>query len=340
MASGPVRVQSGDVISATLMNYILEQLEELTGGAPADIEQLKKKIQDLESWRSLSDPQINKITDLLVRLSSVETSLGGVEGLADKVDNLEDDYAALLARVATLESRLQVAGKVRISGFDPPDMIPVGQVLTILGSGFKTSTVEGRLSLVENLVFVNDTPIYNFRLDSDASRLNVVIPTNIPGVTPTAGGTTVTIRVGNTEGEAQRPYKVTPALPVTGTPPRITRIRGLDTQTPDILTGGMTAVIEGVGLGISGNPTQANNQVPSVTVIYRAPTGPVSYIVPQQQISFDQWWLVNSPVRFTVPYIIEAPATGTFEAMLRVGFGNHVPAIARVTIARGTPPPL
>ena len=309
MAIGSVRVQSGDVISATLMNHILEQLEELTGGAPADLEQLKKKIQDLESWQSLSDPPIGKITGIDARLAAAETSITSLSGLAARVSTLE----LLPARVAALEALLQVAGKVRISGFDPVPNVPVGQVLTILGAGFKTP-------VTKNLVFINSTPIYNFRLDSDASRLRVVVPTTIPGVTPVAAGAPVTIRVSNDDGEAERPFAVTPPLAVTGDPPRIVLVMDENTQNP-LLRIGQTVRVSGAGFGDFSNQ-------PTVRFIYTTEVGPAVYPVNSLQL------VSPGDLRFTAPSILEAPLSGTFEAVLEIDRGNHVSALARVVITR------
>jgi len=328
MANGAVRVQSGDVISATLMNHILAQLEELTGGTPADLEQIRSKLLDLQTWKTGADLQIGKIATMEPRLAAAEVSLSGLSNVNPNIATLQQNYSTLLERVVDLESRMQVAGKVRISGFDPPEMVPVGQVLTILGTGFKTSTVEGKPSLVENLVFINNIPIYNFRLDSDASHLKIVVPLSIPGVTPVAGGAPINIRVSNNDGEAQRAYKVTPALPVTGTTPRITAV------DPPVFTVGQSGLVAGEGLGVSGTPNQTNNQLPAVAFIYNSPTGPVTYVVPPAQVNFEYPWLVNSRVNFVVPNIAEAPSVGNFNAVIKVSFGNHVPALAPVVIRK------
>lgn len=313
MANGSVRVQSGDVISATLMNHILEQLEELTGGAPADLERLMQRIQDLEAWQSLSDPQISKVTGIDARLAAAETAVTSLAGLASRVTTLEQDLTPLQARVTALELAMQVSGKVRISGFDPATQVPVGQVLTILGTGFKTK-------LIDNLVFINDTPIYNFRVDSDDSRLKVIIPTNLPGVTPTASGAPITVRVANDDGEAQRPYLVVPALPVTGTPPRITSVQSYSNpQSPPVT--GNPVWIYGEGFG------SQSNQV-TVSFIYKTPTGPVSRPIGTIISMSDGAILGNVPHFPEVP-----PNTNFFEAVVEVRRGNHVPALAKVNFA-------
>ena len=309
MAIGSVRVQSGDVISATLMNHILEQLEELTGGAPADLEQLKQRIQDLEGWRSLSDPQIGKVTGIDARLAAAETSITSLQGLAARVTALE----LLPARVAALEALLQVAGKVRISGFDPAAQVPVGQVLTILGAGFKTP-------VAKNLVFINNTPIYNFRLDSDASRLRVVVPTTIPGVTPVPSGAPVTVRVSNDDGEAERPYAVTPALSAPGNAPLIVEALDDNTQNP-LLRMGQIAHVLGRGFGDFSN-------LPTVRFIYMTDVGPAVYTLNSL------FSVTDTLLRFTVPNILEAPLSGTFGALLEIDRGNHVSALAQVTMTR------
>jgi hypothetical protein len=197
-------------------------------------------------------------------------------------------------------------------------MIPVGQVLTILGSGF-------RPALVENLVFINDTPIYNFRIDSDSSRLKILVPNPIHGVTPTAGGTTVNIRVSNNDGDATMPYKVTLPITTTGTAPKIANVVDINptnAQTSGILHNGHTCRVTGEGLGSDQNPAP-----PVVRIIYRTPTGPASYPV-QLNSAF------GSQLDFIVPDIREAPPTANFDAVLEVARGNFVPALAQLTMNR------
>lgn len=318
MAITKAHVESGDVISASLMNYILDQLEEIQGGTPTDLDDIKRRLQALETWKGATDTQVNKITGIDARLSVAETSLNNLSGTAASITTLQQSLNALTTRVTTLESQIQAAGKVRINGFDPPEMIPVGQVLTILGSGF-------RPTLVENLVFINDTPIYNFRFDSDSSRLKILVPNPIHGVTPTAGGTTVNIRVSNNDGDATMPYKVTTAITTTGTAPKITNVVDFNPnngQITGILHTGHTARVTGEGLGPDQNPAP-----PVVRIIYRTPTGPVSYPA-QFNSSF------GSLLEVSVPDIREAPPTVNFDAILEIARGNFVPALAQLTMSR------
>jgi hypothetical protein len=286
----------------------------IQGGTPTDLEDLRRRLLALESWKGVTDTQVGKITGIETGLAQAKLDIEKLSGLPNKVNDLGDDLVKLTTRVATLELQLQVAGKVRISGFDPPDQIPVGQVLTILGAGFKPA-------VIENLVFINDTPIYNFRLDSDSSRLKVVVPLSIPGVSPTAGGVPVTIRVSNNDGEAQKTCKVTLPLPVTGTPPLITSVGDMSTQHPPIRFN-FTAFARGDGLG--------NYQdIPTVRLIYSTPNGPVSYFAAN----------VNANVismTFDVPDIKEAPPSGTFPVLVEIKRGNHVPALAQVLMTRST----
>jgi hypothetical protein len=328
MASAKTRVQAGDVISATLMNDILEQLEEIQGGTPTDLAQLQTRLQQLESWKGSIDPTVARVNGIDTRLSGAESSLNRLSNVAEDVKTLQRDLAALTTRVATLESQVQVTSKVRISGFDPPSSSPVGQVLTIIGAGFKPT-------LTQNLVFINETPIYNYRLDSDSTHLRIVIPTSIPGVTiPPDGNAAVTIRVSNDDGEGSRSYRVTAALPVTGTPPKITKVYKVGSPNTPVLATTDYGVAEGQGLGrFSFTPGQA--QKPAVAVIYQTNTGPVTYNVPEAQIEFQFTGATeNVPIQFIVPYILEAPNGTPFNALLRVGFGNHVPALAQVQIQK------
>jgi hypothetical protein len=318
MAITKAHVESGDVISASLMNYILDQLEQIQGGTPTDLEDLKRRLLALELWKGTADTQVGKIGSIELNLSQTMSDVGKLLDLPKKVSDLRTDLETLTGRVRTLETQIQAAGKVRINGFDPPEMIPVGQVLTILGNGFKPT-------LSENLVFINDTPIYNFRLDSDSSRLKIVVPNPLHGVTPTAGGTAVNIRVSNNDGDATLPFKVTTAITTTGTAPKITTVVDLNPstgQSTGILHPGHTGRVTGEGLGSDQNPAQ-----PTFRIIYKTPTGPVSYPL---QIGFAG----GSQVDFTVPDIREAPATGNFDAILEVARGNFVPALAQVTMTR------
>lgn len=318
MVSAKTRVQSGDVISATLMNDILDQLEKIQGGTPTDLAQLLSRLQQLESWKATVDPAVGKVNGIDARLSVAESSLTSLSSLPGNVASVQQSLVALAARVTALEGQMQTAGKVRINGFDPPEMIPVGQVLTILGNGFKPT-------LSENLVFINDTPIYNFRLDSDSSRLKILVPNPIHGVTPTAGGTPINIRVSNNDGDATLPYKVTPVLTVTGTAPRITNVVDFNPstgQTTGLLHTGHTGRVTGDGLGSDQNPAQ-----PVLRIIYKTPTGPASYTA-QINNAF------GSQLEFSVPDIREAPPTDPFNAILEVARGNFVPAQAQVTMTR------
>jgi hypothetical protein len=318
MAITKAHVESGDVISASLMNYILDQLEKIQGGTPADLDDIKRRLQALENWKTGIDSQVGKVNGIEARLSVAETSLNNLSGTAASITTLQQSLNALTTRVTTLESQIQAAGKVRINGFDPPEMIPVGQVLTILGSGFKPA-------LVENLVFINDTPIYNFRFDSDSSRLKILVPNPIHGVTPTAGGTTVNIRVSNNDGDATLPYKVTPAVTTTGTAPKIANVLDINPtngQTSGILHNGHTCRVTGEGLGSDQNPAQ-----PVVRIIYKTPTGPVSYPIQPSNV-------FGSQMDFPVPEIREAPPTVNFDAILEITRGNFVPALAQLTMNR------
>jgi hypothetical protein len=320
MAIAKVRVQSGDVISATLMNSILDQLEELTGGTPAEIEQLRTRLQQLEAWRAAADQQVNKITSIDARLAAAEASVANIAAIGADVNSLKQSRTTIETRLTALEAKLLVAGNVRINGFDPPQQIPVGQVLTILGSGFMNP-------LVENLVFINDTPIYNYRIDSDNSHLKIVVPTTIPNVTPVAAGTEITIRVANDEGEAQKTYKVTPALTATGTPPRIANVidiqfLGGGSSSGSILHSNRGARLTGDGFGDSQNP-------PTVRFIYKTPTGPAIYNVGSNMLIIS-----TNTVDVGVPDIREAPSTGNFETIVEVSRGNHIPALATVLISR------
>jgi hypothetical protein len=319
MAITKAHVESGDVISASLMNYILDQLEKIQGGTPADLDDIKRRLQALESWKTGIDSQVGKVNGIDARLSVAETSLNNLSGTAASITTLQQSLNALTTRVTTLESQIQAAGKVRINGFDPPEMIPVGQVLTILGSGF-------RPTLVENLVFINDTPIYNFRLDSDSSRLKLLVPLSIHGVTPTAGGTTVNIRVSNNDGDATLPFKVTIPLTTTGTAPKITNVFDINPNTGQItgsiLHTGHTARVTGEGLAPDQNPAQG-----IARIIYKTPTGPASYPI-------QNFFGGSIAVDFNVPDIREAPLTGNFDAILEVARGNFVPALAQLTMTR------
>jgi hypothetical protein len=308
MAITKAHVESGDVISASLMNYILDQLEQIQGGTPTDLEAIKSRLQALETWRPGVDSQVGKINGIEARLSVAETSLNNLSGTAANIN-------ALTARVTTLESLVQVTGKVRISGFDPPEAIPVGQVLTILGAGFKPT-------LVDNLVFVNDTPIYNFRFDSDATRLKIIVPLVIPHVTPVAGGTPITIRISNSDGEAQRTYKVVPALTVVGAAPKITSLVDIDAGNSPTLHSFHIARLVGEGLAPDQNPLSA-----SYRLIYKTPTGPVIYPVQEMFSGGNQ-------TEFVVPDIKEAPVSGNFQAIFEAMRGNYPTALALINMTR------
>jgi hypothetical protein len=312
MAITKAHVESGDVISASLMNYILDQLEKIQGGTPTELEDIKRRLQALEVWKSATDTQVGKITGIDNRLLVAEGSL-------NNLSETKPNITALQQRVTTLESLVQLSGKVRISGFDPPEMIPVGQVLTILGTGFKPT-------LVENLVFINDTPIYNFRLDSDSSRLKILVPNPLHGVTPTDGGTQVNIRVSNNDGDATRPFKVTFPLTPAGSAPKINTLVDYNPNTAQV-TGTLLHTdhigrIVGEGLAPDQNPA-----MPTVRFIYKTPTGPVSYVATLRFTTITQ-------MEFNVPDIREAPLTGNFDAVLEYSRSSFVPALAQVTMTR------
>jgi hypothetical protein len=322
MAIATVRVQSGDVISATLMNSILEQLEELTGGTPAEIEQLRARIQQLEAWRAAADQQVNKITSIDARLAAAETAVANITAIAADVTSLKQSRTSIESRLATVEAKLLVAGNVRISGFDPPQQIPVGQVLTILGAGLMTP-------LTENLIFINDTPIYNFRLDSDNAHLKIVVPTSIPNVTPVAAGTEITIRVSNDEGEAQKTYKVTPALATTGVAPKINIV----VEVP--LFGGQPsgALLHVNRIArITGENLHDFQNVSAVRFLYKSAMGPVVYAIHPSNVATPNNFTIEVPV----PEIREAPFGETFDAIVELTRNGHIPTQAAVTMTRLT----
>ena len=284
------RVEPGDVISASLMNEILDQLEALMSGAPTDLSELQNRVQALEIWRQTLDPG-----------NDLRAGLVALEG---RVDTVED-------AIVEIQSQLQISGKVRISGFDPPVQTPIGQVLTILGTGFSTT-------LVNNLVFVNHIPVYNFRLDSDSTHLKIVVP-NIANVP--SGGMDVTIRVANNDGEGQRTYRIVPALAATPPPLVVTRI--VDIQGSPILTVGDQAFIEGTGLG-------NQQQKPTIRFIFRTTTGPSVYTVDPNQGAFQ----IPTIYRFHVPDIKEVPINSSANGFIEISFGNNLPLIANVTVRR------
>lgn len=211
MASNTLRVESGDVITASLMNYILAQLEELTGGTPEEIDRLKGKVLALETWSSGADLQIDKITGIDVRLLKAEDTLEDLKGLDDLAGDLQD----LVARVATLESKLQVAGKVRINGFAPAQP-RVGQILSVVGSGFA-------LNPIENSVVIDGVPVFRLRPDSTSTVLKFIVPAlqDVP-----AGGKSVKVLISNIDGVAEQNVTIhpVPAPAPTGPVPEITGV--------------------------------------------------------------------------------------------------------------------
>src|SRR3954464_15802569 len=107
MASPKLHVESGEVISASLMNYILDQLEEIQGGTPTDLEAIKSRLQALETWRPGVDSQVGKINGIEARLSVAETSLNNLSGTGASITALQQSLNTLTTRVATLESQIQ-----------------------------------------------------------------------------------------------------------------------------------------------------------------------------------------------------------------------------------------
>jgi hypothetical protein len=132
-------------------------------------------------------------------------------------------FNSILARLDQLEALIGQVGTgggtlVAIDGFDPPSQQAIGQALAIIGKNFAFPPNQ-------NVVTIDGVPISTFQVGSTNTRLEVIVP-DITAVPVT--GKPVNVSVTNSQGAAQRPYKVMPANPVVGSPPTISSVTKVD----------------------------------------------------------------------------------------------------------------
>ena len=223
--------------------------------------------------------------------------------ILDKLSEIDD-------RVTDLEQGGGSSGQLLITAFEPPNQLPVGQLLTVIGTNF-VFPPEG------NNVTVDGTPITSFQPDSTSTHLRFIVPNTISAP---PGGRNVTIRVSNANGSDQRLYRLLPEIPVSGNPPII-----LDVQP---LSGGLIQVNQPII--ITGQNFAAT---PSENIItFQITTAAGVHIYDNPQINAAQ--SNTTQIVVTVPDITEIAVGSTAPVTLRVGVGAHVPASRNIIVIR------
>jgi hypothetical protein len=263
------RVQPGQVISSALMNEILERLQKIgVGESTGDLTSIQSELQALETWQKSVDPQI----------SAINKTLSDVE-----------------AKLMSIGTTPQVEEKVRITGFEPPDSCPTGQVMTILGDNFAPNPFE-------NVVVLRNIPVDEFRPDSTLNRLKFIVPTSLPSGK-------VTVYVSNCNGEAHADYTL--SAPTNVNTPKITDVHSKKEHTRGVLYINEEFTVDGLNLD-------------PVNVIFAVMTefGPVSYAAPYGGFNvvpnIREIKEVSTDPSKAVPVILEVQNRTAPSAMVRV----------------------
>jgi hypothetical protein len=223
-----------------------------------------------------------------------------------KLKELED-------RIAALEGSGGGTGII-INRFEPATECPVGQELSVIGTGFQFPS-----SL--NVVSVDGVPVTGFRPGSTSTRLRFLVPqlaSSIP-----ASGRAVMIRVTNSNGTAEQAYRILPPTAV-GDPPQITDVRHQNGSTT--LRVGQNAVATGENFG----STVAENQLQFLADDGSGGTNTYDVTIDSVTANTDG----TSDLNFSVPEMSEVPATGSVAMSLRVTVGDHPPHTRTVNVRR------
>lgn len=236
---------------------------------------------------------------------------------SDLINYILDELENLEERVATLETGGLPSDQVQITGFDPPNQVEAGQLLSILGTNF-VFPPSG------NTVTIDSTPITSFRPDSTSIELKFIVPASL--VVP-EGGKNFRITVSNSKGSDDKLYRILPAVPATGDPPVITSVAAAD-GGPFIF---VNQDIRIIGQNFAANPLEN-------IITFTVSAGPgvdVVYPKPGETLTIDTGQSNTTEIVVTVPDIEEIVAgTGNTPVTLEVGVGAHVPDVEVIQVRR------
>lgn len=251
---------------------------------------------------------------------------------ADFINGLIDTISDLQGRVSNLEGGLGEAQNVKITAFEPapPPDGPgqaLGQVLRIHGANFAFPPTNNKVR-IQNFAVPSGglVEVVQFNSVSSTILLEFIIPTAIAGIQ--ASGTDVTVTIENTNGKAQKPYRLLPALPQTSPPPVITSVTEEVSGRTGTIGIGKTVAITGQNF----SATAADNKIAFIlelaggVVRYPDPNNPATQ--PIQIISADA-----TKIRFNVPNMTQVTTDG-MPATLEIKIGNHPGVQADVFVYR------
>jgi hypothetical protein len=227
--------------------------------------------------------------------------------------NLINSILSRLQQLEDLMAQGSTPSQVVITGFEPSDQVPMGQVLAVNGNNFAFPPTD-------NTVTVGGQPVTNFELGSTSTRLSFIVPTTIPDVT--SGGKQVVVIIATpTKGTTQAGYKVLPALATTGNPPTITNITRTD-GTPNLMIG-QEALI--VGTNFVTGDTRVRMLVPLGNNLFSKD--------PSSGPSLTLTSVTPTLIKFNVPDITEitiSPKT----VQVEVGVDSHPVVTRNVSVRR------
>jgi hypothetical protein len=220
-------------------------------------------------------------------------------------------------RVSDLETGGLPSDAVAITGFDPPNQVDTGQILTIFGRNFAFPPTD-------NVVTVDNTRITSFRPGSTGSILSFVVPISI---SVPSGGKNVRVRVANSQGEDEKLYRLLPGAEAPGDPPVITSV---------VHAEGEPFIFVNEPIRITGENFAEDPLENIITFQIMTGSGPVIYPKEGETLDID----VGQPdpteiIVVTVPDIEEVVAgAGSTPVTLQVGVGAHVPAAMNILVRR------
>jgi hypothetical protein len=208
----------------------------------------------------------------------------------------------------------QSQGDVTIASFDPAFQQAIGQPMTIHGTGFPTTPVDGTVTL-------NGQPVLQsfYLFGTSNLALKFTVPP-VPGVV--SSPTSVTVVVTGANGMARASYTLLPSIS-SGPPATITSVTDSVTKVAGVLGIGHQAQI--VGTNFAPTPGTAN-----VILFTFTPPGSTTQVVYPKQgqaLTIDP---TSGPTQIlvTVPPITEiTKSMGTVSASLSVANGTNTPAV-------------
>lgn len=236
---------------------------------------------------------------------------------SDLINYVLDQLGSLEERVANLEEGGGVSDQVQITGFNPPNQVEAGQIMSILGFNFAFPPSN-------NVVTIGtSTTVSSFRPDSTSQELKFVVPTSLD--VPT-GGSNYRIRVSNSRGEDEKLYRILPGVEAPGDPPAITGVEAAD---------GGPFIFVNQDIRISGQNFAADPEENIITFTISTAGGDVVYPQPGESLNINTGESDTEQIVVTVPDIEEiVSGAGNTPVTLEVGVGAHVPDAQVIQVRR------